>query len=67
MDKKLFDQLVKTHGLRGRSVEACKRVLVDKETAYAVSKSLGLSESTISRALKRLNREICNTCGQPIK
>lgn len=67
MTSKEFNRLVKIHGLRGESVEACRRVLVEGETAYIVARDLDLAESTISRALARLARKICETCGQPIK
>lgn len=61
-----FQKLIKIHRLRGRSVEACRRVLVGGETAYAAAADLGLARSTLSRALARLNRKICRACGQPL-
>ena len=62
-----FDLLVTLHGLHGESVEACRRVLVEGATAYQAAKELGLSRSTVSRALKKLDRSLCPHCGQPLK
>lgn len=62
-----FSRLVAIHRLRGRSVEACQRVLVGGETAYAVAADMGISRSTVSRALAKLGRKVCVKCGSPIK
>jgi predicted transcriptional regulator len=61
-----YNKLVETHGLRGRTVEACRHVLVDGGTAYQAAKMLDIEQSTISRALKKLRRPVCERCGQPI-
>lgn len=67
MKVKEFDKLVKAHRLRGeRTIAACRAVLVDGLTAYAAARQIGVEESVVSRALAKLRRPLCPTCGQPV-
>ena len=66
MDTSEFNTLVKRHNLKGASVDAARRVLVDGLSAYAAAKELGITESTISRALAKLKRPLCPCCQQPL-
>lgn len=66
MTRNEYDKLARVHGLSKRSADACRRVLVDGETAYHVAKTMGMEQSTISRALGKLARPVCGRCGQPI-
>lgn len=65
MTPREFDKLILAHNLTGAWAKAARRVLVDGETAYAAAKDLGLAATTVSRALKRLRRPICESCGRP--
>jgi predicted transcriptional regulator len=67
MNQKDFDRLAEIHRLKKQTAEACQRVLVNGETAYSVAKDMNIAESTISRALKRLDRPVCKSCGQPVR
>ncbi len=69
MTKKEYAKLVKAHRLRGgRTIAACKTVLVDRLTIAAVARKIGIAESTmISQAHARLRRPLCPTCGQPLR
>ena len=68
MTPKQFDQLVKAHRIRrDKTIKACRAVLVDGMSAYAAARKYGLNESIISRALAKLRRPRCPTCGQPLK
>lgn len=49
-----------------RTAKACRLVLVDGMTAYAASQQTGLAQSVVSRALAKLARPVCPTCGQAI-
>lgn len=60
-----FNKLAKLHNLRGDTLEACRLVLIDGNTAYVAAQKIGISHSTIKRALKRLQRPICGECGKP--
>lgn len=63
-----YAKLIKAHRLRGaKTIAACRLVLVGEETAYAAAHKIGANESTISRALARLRRPLCPTCGQPTR
>ncbi|MBM2886754.1 hypothetical protein JFK97_20395 [Chromobacterium phragmitis] len=66
MKPKEFDALVTAHKLKGGSVAAARLVLVDGMSAYAAAQKTGLAESTISRALDKLARPLCQCCGQPL-
>ena len=65
MKARNFERLAKANRLRGATLDACRLVLVDGESAYAASNITGRSQSTISRALAKMARGICETCGQP--
>ncbi len=68
MTPKEYAKLVKAHRLRGeKTIAACGAVLVDELTAYAAARKIGVEESTISRALAKLRRSLCPTCGQPMR
>jgi len=68
MTPKEYAKLAKAHRLRGeKTIAACKAVIVDGLTAYAAAHKIGIEESTISRALAKLRRPLCPTCGQPMK
>lgn len=68
MTPKEYAKLVKAHRLRGeKTIAACGAVLVDGLTAYAAAHKIGIEESTISRALAKLRRPLCPTCGQPTR
>jgi len=66
MTPKQYDQLVKAHRIRrDKTIKACRAVLVDGMSAYAAARKYGLNESVTSRALAKLRRPLCPTCGQP--
>ena len=68
MTPKEYAKLAKAHRLRGdRTIAACRAVLVDGLTAYAAAHEIGIEESVISRALAKLRRPLCPTCGQPLR
>jgi hypothetical protein len=68
MTPKEYTRLVKANRLRGeKTIAACRAVLVDGLTAYAAAHRVGVAESIISRALAKLRRPLCPTCGQPVK
>lgn len=68
MSPKEYAKLTKAHRLRGdKTIAACKAVLVDGVTAYAAAHKIGIEESVISRALAKLRRPLCPTCGQPLR
>lgn len=68
MTAKEYAKLVKAHRLRGgKTIAACRAVLVDGLTAYAAARKIGVEESTISRALTKLRRPLCPQCGQPLR
>jgi hypothetical protein len=50
-----------------RTAAACRLVLVDGATAYAASQQVGISRAAVSKALARLARPVCPTCGQAIR
>lgn len=52
------------HRLRGDTREACRLVLIKGLSNYAAAKKTGVAKSTIGRALARLDRGVCPTCGQ---
>lgn len=60
-----FNKLAKLHNLRGDTLEACRMVLLAWDSCYAAAKKLGIAESTVARALKRLQRPVCGECGKP--
>lgn len=67
MTLKEYAKLIKAHRLRGeKTIAACRSVLIDGLTAYAAARRIGVAESIISRALAKLRRPLCPTCGQPI-
>lgn len=49
-----------------RTAKACRLVLVEGMTAYAASRQVRIAESVVSRALAKLARPVCPTCGQQI-
>ena len=62
-----YEKLVKAQRLRGAlTIKACRMVMVGGLTGYAASQATGLHESVISRALTRLERDLCPHCGQPM-
>ena len=68
MTPKEYAKLTKANRLRGeKTIAACRAVLVDALTAYAAAHKIGIEESTVSRALARLRRPLCPTCGQPLR
>jgi predicted DNA-binding protein (UPF0251 family) len=61
-----FQRLLSASSLRGpRTIEACRLVLVDHITAYAASQRLGINQSAISRALRKIPKRICHACHRP--
>ena len=60
-----FRRLADAHRLRGKTREALWLVMVDGITAYAAAQQMGVEQSTISRARKRLERPLCPQCGKP--
>lgn len=50
-----------------RTAKACRMVLVDGATAYAASQQVGISRAAVSRALAKLARPVCPTCGQVVR
>jgi len=63
-----YAKLVAAQRVReNKTIAACRAVLVDGLTAYAVAAKHDLAESVISRALGRLRRPRCPTCGQPLR
>ena len=64
MEQQEFNSLADKHNLTGDTRAACLLVLVDGATAYAAAKATGVNKSTVGRALKRLNRDTCESCGQ---
>lgn len=67
MKKKDFDRLTKANRFKPITTEACYLVLFENLSGYAAAQATGLAESTISRALKKLERGLCPHCGQPLK
>lgn len=67
MTAREFEKLADLHRLQGDTREACRLVLIEKISGYAAAKKTGVAESTISRALKRIGRDTCRSCGQVIK
>ena len=67
MTDRKFDQLIAAHGLRGaRTIAACRLVLVDGLPAIEAAQKAGINRSAVSRALAKLRREVCESCGHPI-
>jgi hypothetical protein len=68
MTPKEYAKLIKAHRLRGeKTIAACRAVLVGAEPPAAAAREVGIAESVISRALARLRRPVCPTCGQPLR
>lgn len=67
MTPKRFEKLADVNRLKGKTREAVRMVLVDGESGYAAANACQIAESTVSRALARMRREICPSCKQPIK
>ncbi len=68
MTPKEYAKLINAHRLRGgKTIAACKAVLVNGLTAYASAAKVGLAESVVSRALAKLRRPLCPACGQPLR
>lgn len=66
MTKPEFDKLIDIHSLRGAQVEACRLVLVKNKTAHQANIDTGVDKGQLSRALKKLQRPLCECCGQPV-
>ncbi len=60
-----FRRLADAHRLRGKTREALQLVMVDGLTAYVAAQQMGVEQSTISRARKRIERPLCPCCGRP--
>lgn len=52
--------------MTGRTREALQLVLVDGLTAYAAAQQIGIEQSVISRARRRLERPLCPRCLRPM-
>lgn len=59
-----FERLINIHGLGPLSINGARLVLVHGLTKYAAAKQLGIAESTVGRAVARLKRPLCKSCGQ---
>lgn len=60
-----FNRLIAIHRLRGeRTVAACHLVLVDGLLPIDAAEAAGIHRSAVSRALARLRRPTCPTCGR---
>lgn len=64
MEKTEFDQRVKLAKMKGDQVAACKLVLIKGLTKYAAAQQTGINEAQVGRAVKKLQRKICDCCGQ---
>jgi predicted DNA-binding protein (UPF0251 family) len=61
-----FERLISASSLRGpRTIEACRLVLVEHKSAYFASQQLGINQSAISRALRKIPKRICQACHRP--
>lgn len=61
-----FTRLADAHHISGRTREALRLVVVDGLTAYAAAQRIGIEQSAVSRARKRLQRPLCPHCHSPI-
>lgn len=64
MKKEEFEKRVTLAKMKGAQVEACRLVLVDGLTAYSAAQKTGMSEGNLSRSLRKVQREVCECCGQ---
>jgi len=65
MDKSKFDRLSDVHNITGKTLEGCRLVLIDGLSYYSAAKITGVNRSTVGRALKRMDRKVCDCCGRP--
>ncbi len=61
-----FRRAVKAARLKGRSLAACRLVLVEGLTAYAAAQKTGVNKSSVSRMLAKIPTKLCPRCGQPV-
>lgn len=54
------------HNLSGASRDAAWLVLVQGWAANRAAEHLNVAESTVSRAIAKLKRPVCQCCGQPM-
>ena len=55
-----------THLRDGKTAKACRLVLVDGLSAYRAARISDVDQSAVIRALRKIPREACKACGQPI-
>ena len=60
-----FNKRIKLAKMRSKEqIEALRMILVNGKSAYAASNETGIDQAQISKARKRIERDICECCGQ---
>ncbi len=67
MNASEFNKLADLHGLKTKGRAGAKLVKVDGLSAYAAAKQIGVPDSTVTRALAKIERGVCKCCGQPLR
>jgi len=67
VDKVDFDKLADAHGMSGKSRKACKNVLVHNMRHVDAAREASCTPALVTNALKRLDRETCDCCGQVLR
>lgn len=62
MNQKQFDLLANRSNLRGVTRTGAALCLLDGESMNSAARHVGCSVSTLSRAVRRLNRPACPKC-----
>lgn len=67
MTAEQFTRLASASPLQpGRTLDACRLVLVDGLSPAEAARQAGVEHSAVSRALPKIPRKLCRACGQPV-
>jgi len=66
MTNEEFHRLAGRYRMRDNTRRAVRLVLVDGYSGYAAARECGVAQSTVWRAVRRLDRPLCTGCGRPM-